>query len=75
MPTETNPSVKPGYKTSEFWKSLIMSMAGVGLVVYGAVESKADVMDIGLLLAGIPVAGYAVSRGLAKMNGGGNAKA
>lgn len=67
MSTPTKNEPKPGVRTSEFWTSVIASTAGIGLVVYGAVQDKSEVMDIGLIMAGISIPAYAISRGIAKV--------
>ena len=60
--------VKPGWKTTEFWLSVV--------VVLGSLLWGADVLDpdgagtankvFGLLVSGLAAVGYTVSRGLAK---------
>lgn len=58
--------MKPGYKTTEFWLSLVATLVGV-LWASGAVSegSMADKI-IGLAAMALSQLGYTVSRGLAK---------
>ena len=53
--------VKPGYKTTEFWVTLLSTVASIS-------ASLADVMPpkIGFILASISTTAYAISRGFSK---------
>lgn len=62
----TPPEVSPGTSTTEFWKSMVISIVGVALLVYGVVQHDTNAEQWGVILAGISTAGYAISRGLAK---------
>lgn len=57
---------KPGYKTTEFWLSLVATLIGLlwasGLISEGSTADKV----IGFVAAALGQFGYAVSRGLAK---------
>lgn len=57
---------KPGYKTTEFYLTLLASLLGMlwasGLISEGSTADKA----IGFVAMAMSQAGYAVSRGLAK---------
>ena len=53
--------VKPGWKTSEFWLSILTTIGAVGASVSGVLSGKA-----GAIVAGISTAAYAISRGLTK---------
>lgn len=57
---------KPGYQTSEFWITILLCVAGVGLLAYGVIDNNSNGMTTGgalLVAAGV---GYPVSRGIAK---------
>lgn len=62
------PSAKPGYKTTEFWMTVLSTALTVatssGLLVAGSLVEK--VVGVGVTLLGL--LGYHVSRGLAKGN-------
>lgn len=53
--------LKSGWKTSEFWLSLLTTVAGAAGVVSGVVPGT-----VGSVLATVSAVGYAISRGLAK---------
>lgn len=64
--TTTSTVTKPGYKTTEFWLSLVA-------VVLGALASSGSLADgstaarvVGLAIAALGALGYSVSRGMAK---------
>jgi len=57
---------KPGTKTTEFWKSIIIEAAGLAIIVYGVINKDTNTIAIGAGLAGVSVAGYTLSRGIAK---------
>jgi len=65
MSAET-PVIKPGYKTTEFWLTVVATTIGL-LMASGAITpgSGAD-RWIGLIATGLASLGYSVSRGLAK---------
>ena len=52
---------KPGYKTTEFWASLLAALAGILGQVSGILPSP-----WGVVLAALGTAAYTISRGLAK---------
>ncbi len=67
--------MKPGYKTTEFWMSLVTQIVAL-LVLFGVIEPAAQEQVSGSLTqlvaaiaAVFNAAGYAFSRGLAKKNG------
>jgi len=67
--------MKPGYKTTEFWLTLVTNAVGIA-VLMGAVSPEAQeplVQAAGQLAGGVIAAvsalGYALSRGKAKQNG------
>jgi len=51
--------MKPGYKTTEFWLTLAMGIAGIALIIKGDAA-------IGAALLGAAGVAYNGSRGLAK---------
>ena len=57
---------KAGIKTSEFWLSLISTIAGIGLIIYGVVVDKDNAVMIGGVLAGLPTSAYTVGRSVIK---------
>jgi hypothetical protein len=61
-------NLKPGWKTTEFWLTLIATMSGVllasGLFPEGGVAQEV----LAVIVAGLANLGYAISRGLAKSN-------
>ena len=65
--------VKPGWKTSEFWISLLTMAGGIAAALgapvdAGGLASAADQV-VGGVVAGAAALGYTVSRGLAKRGG------
>lgn len=58
--------VKPGPQTTEFWKSLAVTIIGLGLLTYGLIVGKNDLAFIGGGMAGVAVTGYSIGRGIAK---------
>lgn len=59
--TATPVAVKPGFKTSEFFLTLLTTIGTVGASLAGVLSGKAAA-----IVAGISTAAYAISRGLAK---------
>ena len=58
--------VKPGYKTTEFWLTILVNV-GAALLVSGLIPVESVVSQIiAALVAGLTNAGYGVGRGLAK---------
>lgn len=60
--------MKPGYKTTEFWLSLVAAMVGFAYAS-GIIEQTSTTWDdrlIGLVASVLASMGYAVSRGIAK---------
>lgn len=53
------PPTRPGIKTTEFWLALVYLALATFLPAFG--------LDFDALLAALPVVGYQVSRGAAKM--------
>ena len=64
QPRRTFTETKNGFKTSEFYV-MVLFVAGVLLSTYADADSLAR--DQGWLIAGIAVAAYVISRGLAKL--------
>ena len=56
--------MKPGYKTTEFWMLLALSLIGIGADIAAHWQTHA-----GAVLAGILSAGYTLSRLLLKSGG------
>ena len=57
---------KPGYKTTEFWVTMVTLAVGLGLLAYGVVSGNNTAVAVGAGLSGVQSAGYSASRGLAK---------
>lgn len=58
--------VKPGWKTTEFWKSALIAVAGL-IMASGAIPSSGVWGQVaGMVSAALASAGYAASRGAAK---------
>lgn len=64
--TITQTTYKCGHMTTEFWLSLPVVLAGMFLVVWGAIKGDTAIITIGGGLAGLPSGAYSLSRGLAK---------
>jgi hypothetical protein len=69
-----NPTIKAGYKTTEFYVTVLTALVGLGVATgfidpaqaHGAGLVAAIQIAAGLLAMVIPAATYAISRGLAK---------
>ncbi len=58
---------KPGWKTTEFWKSNLVTAVGLGLVVMWALgHANEQALMVGAGMAGVSTGMYALSRGGAK---------
>lgn len=58
--------MKPGYKTSEFWLTLLANIIG-GAIAVGLVPSEGDISKvIALLSLTLATYGYNYSRGIVK---------
>lgn len=57
---------KPGYKTSEFWLTTLATLVSIALASGAVGEGTQAEKVIGYIVMGLNVAGYSVSRGLAK---------
>jgi len=53
--------LKPGYKTTEFWGTIVFHLANLSLYVLGTVEA-----DWAVTASGIVQAVYSIARGMAK---------
>ena len=65
---------RAGKSTSEFKLSLLLVLGGLAMVAIGAQSGDAALQQQGVDLAKIVGAGYAASRGLAKLGAGAGAK-
>lgn len=54
--------MKPGYKTTEFWVSVITALAAFLAAIVGELPDK-----YAALTASVVTVGYAIARGLAKV--------
>lgn len=57
-----------GMKTSEFWLALGGQLIGLALVLLGVFRNQQTLVELGVMLLGGAGVGFAVSRGLAKIN-------
>ena len=61
--------MKPGYKTTEFWLTVLAicvnAISASGLIAAESSEGK----TLTVVVAGLAAFGYTVSRGIAKLNG------
>lgn len=57
-------AIKPGYKTTEFWLTLVFNAVTVVAVIVPADSQSAKIA--GLLASALSLFGYSASRGLAK---------
>lgn len=64
--TTSSTTIQPGYKTSEFWQSMIVTAAGATAFVWGIVKGDNSAMMAGLGVMGISSGAYSLSRGVAK---------
>lgn len=64
--TTSTTTIQPGYKTSEFWQSMIVTVAGAACFVWGVVKSDNSAMMAGLGVMGVSSGAYSLSRGVAK---------
>lgn len=55
-----------GPTTSEFWKSLAVTLVGLAVLMYGLVTKQTEVTVLGGSMAGVVVSAYTMSRGKAK---------
>lgn len=65
---------RPGNTTSEYKLSLALIAAGIAMVALGVYKAQPDLQKQGVDLISIVGAGYAASRGLAKLGAGLGAK-
>ena len=57
--------MKPGYKTTEFWMNLVVTI--LGALLMGGVLGQGQVAQIaGSIITALSNAGYGISRGIAK---------
>lgn len=66
---ELTTAAAAGPKTSEFWKSLAVTVAGLVVLVYGIIKSQAEIAVLGGSMAGVATGAYSLSRGIAKSAG------
>ena len=63
MPTET---VKPGYKTTEFWVTVATTLWGIVMASGFIPADNSIVKIVGAIIAAVAPSAYSVSRGIAK---------
>lgn len=56
--------MKPGWKTTEFWATVLFNVGSVASAASGVVPPK-----FAAFVSAVSVAAYAIARGLAKKNG------
>lgn len=59
-------TVKPGYKTTEFWLSAVAAIVGILLTSGVLVEGNSITQVVGIIATALSAMGYSVSRGNAK---------
>lgn len=64
--TPSSTDTKPGWQTTEFWKSMLVTAAGLVIAIIGVVQKDMTILSIGLGAAGLSTGAYSISRGLAK---------
>lgn len=57
-------ALKPGYKTTEFWLTIVFNVANAAVLIVPATSQAAKVA--GFIVASLTILGYSVSRGRAK---------
>jgi hypothetical protein len=57
-------TIKPGWKTTEFWIALLAEIVPVVLIAFGVTIPP----ELLAAILSVPPTGYAVSRGIAKHN-------
>ena len=71
MPVKNNKEIKPGYRTTEFWVTVLVALAsllwGSGWLDPDGVGTANKVF--GFVCSSLSALGYTVSRGLAKKGG------
>lgn len=66
--TETNNSVKPGYKTTEFWLSTAAAVLGIVMAADIIETGSAVSQVVGIITTALTAMGYSVARGKTKSN-------
>ena len=64
--TLTSPEPKAGYKTTEFWISIIQQAIGTVLIIFGLSRSNDMLVGLGTALGGSSTVAYSYSRATAK---------
>lgn len=60
------PAVKPGWQTTEFWKSVVVSACGL-LMASGIIgPNSPTAVIVGMIAAAASSGAYAISRGMTK---------
>lgn len=59
-------SEKPGFKTSEFWVTVVVGVLGAIVTAVGIQRGDDGLTAIGGVMATLASGGYATSRGVAK---------
>lgn len=58
--------IKPGYKTTEFWLTVLATVVGLVVASGGAPHAGPVAQALALIGSALATAGYSVSRGNAK---------
>lgn len=68
MNEETTPKAAPtpGYKTTEFWMTVVASLVGLAMASGAFPEAGPLGRVLGMVAAALSTFGYSVSRGIAK---------
>lgn len=57
---------KPGIKTTEFWKSVIVHVVAMMIIAWGMAKGSDSITAVGSVLLGLANGSYTLSRGMAK---------
>jgi len=57
---------KPGFKTTEFWKSLAVHVIALAVIAYGMQKGSDGIVQFGTILIGITQGTYNIGRSMAK---------
>lgn len=59
-------AAKPGVKTSEFWKSIVVHVIALVIIAYGMQKGSDGIVGFGTILMGVTQGSYNIGRSVAK---------
>lgn len=59
---------KPGIKTTEFWKSVVVHLVAVLVIAYGMHKQSDQIVGFGTILMGLTAGTYNIGRSMEKSN-------